>query len=97
MALSVKIKNLLYKGVIEECQHEEGEYVSPIFLTPKYNGSFRMILNLKQMNNHFPYIHFKRETIKSVLDLVIPNCYIEKKYIKDAYYSIWILPEYHSF
>ena len=46
MLLSVEIKNILHKGVIEECQHEEGEYISPIFLTPKPDGSFRMILNL---------------------------------------------------
>ena len=46
MLLSVEIKNILHKGVIEECQHEEGEYISPIFLTPKPDGSFRMILKL---------------------------------------------------
>ena len=46
MLLSVEIKNILHKGVIEECQHEESEYISPIFLTPKPDGSFRMILNL---------------------------------------------------
>ena len=45
--LSVEIKNLLYKGVIEERQHEESEYISPIFLTSKSDGSFRMILNFK--------------------------------------------------
>ena len=31
----VEIKNLLHKGVIKESQHEEGEHISPIFLTPK--------------------------------------------------------------
>ena len=45
--LSVEINNLLYKGVIEERQHEESEYISPIFLTSKSDGPFRMILNFK--------------------------------------------------
>ena len=94
MFLSVEIKNLLHKGVTEECQHEEGEYISPIFLTPKSDGSFRMILNLKKLNDHMPYIHFKMEIIKSVLNLVTPNCYMAKIGIKDAYYSIPILPEH---
>ena len=97
MFLSVEIKNLLHKGVTEECQHEEGEYISPIFLTPKSDGSFRMILNLKKLNDHMPYIHFKMEIIKSVLNLVTPNCYMAKIGIKDAYYSIPILPEHQKF
>ena len=45
MFLLVEIKNLHRKGVIKESQHEEGEYISLIFLTPKSDGSFRMILN----------------------------------------------------
>ena len=68
MFLSVEIKNLLDKGVINESQHKEGEYISPIFLTPKSDGSFRMVSNLKKLNDHMPYIHFKMETIKSVLN-----------------------------
>ena len=46
--------------------------------TPKSDGSFRMILNLKKLNDHMPYIHFKMETVKSVLNVVTPNCYMAK-------------------
>ena len=97
MFLSVEIKNLLHKGVIEECQHEEGEYSAPIYQTPKSDGSFRMILNLKKLNDYMPYIHFKTETIKSLLNMVTPNCYMAKSDIKLAYYSIPILPEQQKF
>ena len=61
MLLSAEIKSLLCKNVIQEYHHEEGEYISPTFLTLKYHGSFRMILNLKKLNEHMPYIHFKME------------------------------------
>ena len=37
------------------------------------------------------------ETIKSVVNLVTPNCYMTKIDIKDAYYSISILPEHQKF
>ena len=57
MFLSVEIKNFLPKGVIVECQHEEDKYISPIFLTPKSDGSFRMILNLKKLNDQMPYTY----------------------------------------
>ena len=30
-----EIKNLLQKGVIKESQHEEEEFISPIFFVPK--------------------------------------------------------------
>ena len=42
--LTDKIKNLLQKGVIKESQHEEGEFISPIFLKPKSEDSFKMTL-----------------------------------------------------
>ena len=96
MFLSVEVKNLLRKGVIKEFQHEEGEYISPIFLTPKSGGLFRIILKLKRLNDHMPYIHFQMETIKSVLNLVTPNCDMAKTDVKDAYYSIPSLPEHQK-
>ena len=77
-------------------QHEKAEYISTIFLSPKFDGLFWMILNLKKLDDHMPYIQFKLETIKSVLNLVIPNCCIAKIDIKDAYHSIPILPEHQK-
>ena len=96
MFLSVEIKTFLRKGVVKEFQHEEGEYISPLFLTPKSDGSFRMIFNLKELNDYMPYIQFKMETIKSVLNLVTPNYCMSKTDIKDAYYSIPILLEHQN-
>ena len=54
--LADEIKNLLQKAVIKESQHEQGEFISPIFLVPKSDDSFRMILNLKRLNENMPYI-----------------------------------------
>ena len=72
--LADEIKNLLQKDVIKESQHKEGEFMSPIFLAPKSEDSFRVILDLKRLNENMPYIHFKMETIKSIMTLVTPNC-----------------------
>ena len=49
--------------------------MSPIFLLPKFEDCFRMILNQKKLNEDMLYIHFKMETIKPILTLVTPNCY----------------------
>ena len=95
--LPCEIKDLLQKGAIKESQHEEGEFISPIFLVPKSEDSFKMILNLKRLNENMPYSHFKMETIKSILTLVTPNCYMVKVDIKDAYHSVPILPEHQKY
>ena len=62
--------------------------ISPIFLRPKDDGQYRMILNLKKLNEVSPYIHFKIETLASILTLVRPGSYMAKIGIKDAYYSV---------
>ena len=82
------IEKLMRKVVIKKPTHEEGEIISPIFLRNKPDGTFRLILNLKEANKHIDSIHFKMETINSILKLVRPNCYMASVDIKDAYYSI---------
>ena len=76
------------KSVIKKATHEEGEIISPTFLRNKPDGTFRLILNLKEANKHIDSIHFKMETINLILKLVRPNCYMASVDIKDAYYSI---------
>ena len=44
LLLADEIKNLLQKDIIKKSQHKEGELISPIFLVPKSEDSFRMIL-----------------------------------------------------
>ena len=68
--------------------HEEGEFISPIFVTPKSEGEHRLILNLKSLNEHIDIEHFKMQDLKEILKLVERNCYRAALDIKDVYYSI---------
>ena len=68
------LQNLRKKGVIKFCEHELGEYISPIFLKPLSDGSYRLILNFKEINSHLESVHFKMETINSVLKVNTSNC-----------------------
>jgi len=88
-----EIDNLLLKGVITPCGHEIGEYISPIFVTEKADGGFRLILNLKQLNKAVEKKKFKMQTLSLILCLIRPNMYLAKLDIKDAYYSIPISEE----
>ena len=54
-----EVNKLLEKGVVVECEHEPVEYISPIFLREKTDGTQRLILNLKHLNKYLEYKHFK--------------------------------------
>ena len=47
-----EVNKLLKKGVVTECEDEVVEYISPIFLWEKTDGTQRLILNLKSLNMH---------------------------------------------
>ena len=93
-ATDLEIQKLLAKGVITKCEHETGEYISPIFIRQKPDGSCRLILNLK---NLMPYIHFKMDTLQSVLSLITPGCYLASLDLKDVYYSVPKHPDHTKF
>lgn len=82
------IDKFLETGVIEKTKHSEGEYISNIFVRPKKDGSYRLILNLKHLNQFVEYHHFKMENLKSAITLMSPNCYMATIDLKDAYYSV---------
>ena len=65
-----EVQKLLHKGVIEETSHEDGEFISNIFLRPKPNGDHRLILDLSRMNKDVKYKHFKMTSLQTALDLV---------------------------
>ena len=85
-----EVNKLLEKGVVVECEHKPVEYISPIFLREKTDGTQRLILNLKHLNKYLEYKHFKMQTLQTILTLIQPNCYMATIDLKDAYYSVKI-------
>ena len=83
-----RITCFLERGVIERATHSDGEYISNIFIRPKKDGSYRLILNLKQLNESVEYHHFKMENLRNAITLMTPNCFMASIDLKDAYYSI---------
>lgn len=89
---------LLDKGVIEIVEHSPGEFISNIFLREKRErGKYRMILNLKDLNEFVEYHHFKMDSLESALQLINKDSILASLDFKDAYYSVAIHPDFRKY
>lgn len=86
--ISKEVANLLEKAAIVETSHEPGEFISPVFVRLRKDGSHKMILNLKNLNKHVQYNHLKMDTLQSVISLMMPYCFMASVDLKDAHYSV---------
>lgn len=92
-----EITKLLAKKVIIPTDYKPGDFVSNVFLREKKDGTHRMILNLKALNEDLKYQKFKMECLSSALDLITQGCYMASIDLKDAYYSVPIAPQYRRY
>ena len=68
------IDELLAKGAIREYDSvQPSDFVSTVFLRPKKDGGYHMILNLKDFNQSVEYNHFKMETLKDICNSISTN------------------------
>ena len=77
------VQKLLEKKVIEPASAVG--YVSNIFLVPKPNGEFRLILDLSELNKFVIYQHFKMQSMKDTLNTVRPYDLFGKADLRGAY------------
>lgn len=92
-----ELDKLIEKGVIEEVSQSAVKYMSNIFLRPKKNGTYRLILNLKGLNEGIAYNKFKMETLDSIIKLMQQGCYMASLDLSDAYYTVPIDEEYRGY
>ena len=95
--ISAEIEILLQKGAIQKVTHVPGEFISSIFIRPKKDGSFRPIINLRNLNKSVAYFHFKMETIHLALQLIRPQCFMASLDLKDAYFAIPIAMDHRKY
>ena len=72
-------------------------FVSTIFLVQKKDGGTRPIINLRELNQHLVYEHFKMEGIHLLQDLLIRNDFLVKIDLKDAYLTVPIWENHRKF
>ena len=85
------------KAIVHADNHIPGEFFSNVFLIPKRDSGFRMILNLKQFNQYVEYLHFKMDTLNHILSYVTFHCFMAIFDFNDAYLSVSISGEHVKF
>ena len=87
--LREEIENLLNKRAVERVQNPETPgFYSRIFLVPKKNRKFRLILDLSLLNRYIEKQAFKMETVKSVRQAMRLNDWAISIDLTDAYLHV---------
>ena len=95
--INLEIQKLLAKCVITKCEHETGEYISPMFIRQKLGGSCGLVLQLKNVNKDMQHVNFKTERLQLVLSIYTQECYLALLDLRDAFYSVSIHPGHIKF
>ena len=96
-AINSEIIKLLSSGAIVRIEKKDAKFISSVFAVPKRNGTFRLVINLKNLNKYVQCAHFKMEDYRSVLSLMTKDCYMSIIDLKDAYHMIPIFEEHHFY
>lgn len=85
------------KGIVVQVTPHFSQYISNVFMRPKKDGSFRIILNLRSLNQTMEKRHFKMNTLKTAINLMTQNCWFASVDLKDAYFSVAIHKDHKKF
>lgn len=95
--LTIAISELSQSGAVVKCDRVKDQFISPIFLIPKPDGSFRFILNLKSLNKSIVTNHFKMEDIRTACKLLSKDGFMANIDLKEAYFLCPIHKDFRKY
>lgn len=87
-AIDAAMEVFIQQHIVERAAVGSSGFCSNIFPRLKKDGSIRIILDLKHLNEYVEYLHFKMDTLKDILPLVTDNCFFASIDLKHAYFSV---------
>lgn len=91
------IDKYISTGAIVVSEEEENQFISSVFSVPKSDGNFRLVINLKNLNEFVHAPHFKMEDYRTASCLLRQGCYMAVLDVKEAYHMIPVNKEDHKF
>ena len=76
--VKLEVEEMLKKRSIREVVPSKVELASNLFLLKKKDGSLKPVINLKQLNAHIPYCHFKMECLQNLKYMLQKGYYMRK-------------------
>jgi len=95
--IDICISKLINIGAVIEVQPTSPQFISKIFAVPKSDGSYRLILNLKKINEFIDTIHFKMEDYRTVCNLLTMDAVLASIDLQDAYHLIPVAVEHQRY
>jgi reverse transcriptase-like protein len=96
-AISRCIHNYLESGALVSVNPYKNQFISPIFVVPKPDSSYRLIINLKRLNEFLDNQRFKMEDYRTVRTLLRKDSYMSKIDLQDAYHSVPIHKDFRKY
>ena len=87
-ALRKEINRHINSGAISMVEKSEDHYVSRVFVVEKKQGGYRMVIDLKNLNNYVNKIHFRMEDKEVVSTLIEKDDFLASIDLKDAFFTI---------
>ena len=83
-----EIQKHLDNKVISLVEPNEEQFLSRVFTVPKNSGGFRMIIDLKDLNQFVNKAHFRMEDKSVIKDILNPNDFMASIDLKDAFLTV---------
>ena len=93
-----ELDRFVQMGILSESDIEPGDFVSNLFIRKKKDpGKIRILANLKKLNSYVRHIHFKMDTLESVLNMVRPGCYMVSLDLESSFYALNVHPDHRKY
>ena len=86
---SSKVSEFLSEGAVIKVSADSCSYVSHIFPVPKKTaGEYRIIFDLTELNAFITKVHFRMDSLFSIMALISPGDFLISVDLSDAYHSV---------